>query len=387
LFKSVDTYVHYEEPGWNGLSSREHSQQGEETGLGDEHEPRQEGGNVLLAYIRDMAHYPLLNPREEKDLAAEIHASRQRLLTLLPQLPVALREIEALKEALQAEGENREGGFADLIESVLERLKTIDQEALTDEGTQAVLGQIYEEEVRLRRASDHMVRSNLRLVFGIAKRYRDRGLSLPDLIQEGNIGLMKAAVRFDPERGYRFSTYATWWIWQAIHRAVKNKGGLIHIPAGIYAARDRYRRLMAAIEEFEDMDPEQIMEQAELSPYQFEALQNLVKEPVSLEIPLGQGERKLGDLLPDHMAESPSDVVLRRELSTILQETLKLLSPREEQIVRLRFGINHERSYTLAEIGEELGISRERVRQIERKAIDKLKRARGTGRFRELQAA
>ena len=386
MLKTTDEHNHYKETGWNGLSSGEHSPQ-EEARLDDEQEPLQEGGNILLAYIRDMAHYSLLNPSEEKEVATEIHASRRRLLDLLSQLPVALRGIEELKVALQAEGEHKEGGVVDLMESVLGRLKAVDRQVLADERTKALVDRIYQEEARLRRASDHMVRSNLRLVFGIAKRYRDRGLSLLDLIQEGNIGLMKAAVRFDPEKGYRFSTYATWWVWQAIHRAVKNKGGLIHIPAGIYAARNRYRRFMAAVEESEELGPEQIMEQAELSPYQFEALQKLVKEPVSLEIPLGQGERKLSDLLPDHGAESPSDTVMRKELSTILQETLKTLSPREEQIVRLRFGIDQERSYTLAEIGEQLGVSRERVRQIERKAIDKLKRTRGRGRFGELQAA
>ena len=177
-------------------------------------------------------------------------------------------------------------------------------------------------------------------------------------------------------------------MWQAVHRAVKEKGGLIHIPAGIYAARNRYRRLKTVVSESDDLSPEQIMEEAELSPYQLETLQNLVKEPVSLEVPLSdQGERSLGDVLPDHMAQSPSDVVMQKELSDILMDTLKALTPREEQIIKQRFGIDHDRNYTLTEIGEEWGISRERVRQIEQKAIEKLKLAKKKRPLRELAAA
>jgi len=387
LFKNGDTDVTYQQSEGKEFSSTEDPGHTEVTGLSDGELPQRDR-NILMAYIRDISKFPLLTPGQEGELSREIRACKRQLIALFLRVPLALEEIDELKACIKEGKAEAKRGLVNLMEEILIRLSSLDPEELTDERLKAVVDQIHLVEIRLRRACDQMIRANLRLVFSIAKRYRDRGLSLLDLIQEGNIGLMKAAVRFDPERGNRISTYATWWVWQAVHRAVKEKGGLIHIPAGIYAARNRYRRLMAVVSDSEDLSPEQIMEEAELTPYQLKTLQNLVKEPVSLEAPIpDQGERNLNDLLPDRMAESPSDIVIQKELSQIVADTLKALTPREEQIIKQRFGINHDRSYTLTEVGERWGISRERVRQIEQKAIEKLKLAKRERPLRELAAA
>jgi len=384
MFKDLKTHPKYEEHGWEHCSYLGDSQQTEEAGPREEESPTR-NGSAFLAYLRTVTSYPLLNSKEEKELAREIQACQEKLLDLFTELPLAFGEIEELRAAIRADKKNAEKRKAHLIEKILWRLRAIDG-IVKGQRMKTLLDQIHQVEAQLHHPSDRMVRSNLRLVFSIAKHHVNRGLPLLDLIQEGNIGLMKAVARFDPSKEYRFGTYAWWWIWQAMDKAIKMKGRMIRMPLSMHEAHRRYRRVLASLaKESVEPLPSQIMEKAELSPRKFEVLRHSAKEPVSLDIPVGDGERRLLELVPSPRSKLPSEVVIQKELSEKLRDTLKVLSLREEKVIKQRFGINHERDYTLEEIGRLLGITKEGVRQIEKRALEKLKKARKDKALRELR--
>jgi len=375
----LNTKTGWEDQAWENSSDlEEDSLKTEEPGDGEE--APEEFDNTLSAYLREVARYPLLTPKDERELGRKIRACQGRLFDLLLKLPLAFKEIDELRTRIRT-GKNNEKKSAkpkeDLIKEALCRLRDIEREILKDENLRALLDQIQQADARLRDVSAIMVLSNLRLVFSISRNFLNRGLPLLDLIQEGNIGLLKAVSRFDPGRGCRFSTYATWWIQQAIRRSIEEKGRTIRMPAHMLDALSRYRRVMgSSVEASEEPIFENIMEKARLSLRQLEALPNHVEEPVSLEISVGDGKERLIDFVPDTEPQSPLEVVMQKELSEELRKTLrKILSPREERIIKRRFGIEDERLYTLEEVGRELGISRERVRQIQERALKKLKNA------------
>lgn len=227
-----------------------------------------------------------------------------------------------------------------------------------------------------KRARAHLIRANTRLVVSVAKRYRGNGVPFLDLIQEGNMGLMRAADKFDYSLGHKFSTYATWWIRQAITRALSDQGRTIRLPVHM---GDRIRRVHRVAEELEQKSgqrptPEEIAEEMQLDSHKVRWMLHVSHRPCSLEKPVGEDEdSELGSFIEDKTSPSPSDAAAENMLKERMEELLNTLTPREARILRLRFGLDNGRAYTLEEIGRKFGLTRERIRQIQMEALRKLR--------------
>jgi len=290
-------------------------------------------------YLKEMARVPLLTTQEEIRLAK------------------LLERGEAAQRRLSKDGHAPE-----------ERRKL---ERAIDEG---------------RVAREHLIKANTRLVVSIAKKYMGRGVPFLDLIQEGNLGLMKAVEKFDYRRGYRFSTYATWWIRQTITRAIADQGRTIRVPVHM---SDRIRRLYKTARHLEQErgrkpTPEEIAEELKLEPRKVRWMLRVSWRPLSLEKPVGEEEdNELGSFIEDDNTPTPTQSAYEHLLKEKMEEVLATLTPREARILRLRFGLVDGRSYTLEEVGQKFGLTRERIRQIEGKALRRLRHPRRSRQLKE----
>ncbi len=290
-------------------------------------------------YFREMGQQSLLTADEEVQLAKEIEAGRAA--------------------AQQLEGEELSLEEIDQLTSVCE------------------IGEA---------ARAHLIRANTRLVVSIAKKYRGRGLQFLDLIQEGNVGLMKAVEKYDYRRGNRFSTYATWWIRQAVTRALANHGRTIRIPAHLGGRISKLYQVAQELEQEYGRQPtaEEIAEQMDLPADRVRWMLRTSRQPVHLERPVGdESDAELGDFIEDVDAPPPAETVAQKMLTEELAEILDQLTPREARILRLRYGLQDGESRTLKEVGEMFGLSRERIRQLEKEALRKLRHPNFAGHLRQ----
>jgi RNA polymerase sigma factor (sigma-70 family) len=338
---------------------------------------------ILPIYLREMGSTPLIDEHQEVELARELQEAREGLAKLALKLPVSAREY-VLDSDLSGPKRGREWPLDDM-EEFYARLIRYERET-----REAKVTALSREAKGFKRHVDHardaLILANLRLVVHIAKKYLNHGISFMDLIQEGNIGLMKAVEKFEYERGNKFSTYAYWWIKQAIERAIADKARVIRIPVHVNEKIKKISRVSRELSETlgRKPTPPEIAKKLRMPVAKVEEILGVVQEPQALEDMSAEDDAPgLLRFVADPKSPSPLERTVDRELREKIESTLKVLNSREEEIVRLRFGIGRDMPFTLEEIGRVMGLSRERVRQIEATALKKIQTANESRDLRE----
>ena len=339
----------------------------------EDHEPEE----TTTTYLREMGQFDLLTPEEEAKYSKTIREGFDSIIALIRKDRSETDEIRMLVERIDL-WERRDP----TLKPKKQQLNYMRQCVLRANQNHADCRELFELTTKIEAynrsvefAKDAMITANLRLVVSIAKRYMHQGLTLADLIQEGNLGLMRAVFRFDYKKGNKFSTYASWWIRQAITRAILDKTRTIRLPVHFLELRSQFFKAFYSLlkELGREPTPVEISKMTDLPMDKILAILEASREPISLETPVGDDDSTLGDFLENQESESPYDAVQNRQLSKRVNEVLSTLTEREEKIIRLRFGIGEKAEYTLEEIGKRFNVSRERIRQIEKKALIRLR--------------
>jgi len=326
-----------------------------------------------------------------RDLSAKVEKSENEISECEDTFGIELKGIKKLIREMKNKGEtgldasidrisledDKIDDYERIIRRAQRKIRRIELESeLPSKELQMIAQRIRDGDAKAKSAKTDLIRANLRLVISIAKKYTNRGLQFLDLIQEGNIGLMKAVDKFEYQRGYKFSTYATWWIRQAITRAIADQARTIRIPVHMIETINKLIRTSRYLVQEMGREPtsEEIAEKMELPLDKVRKVLKIAKEPISLETPIGEEEDShLGDFIEDTKIMSPSEAVINSNLAEQTRKVLSTLTPREEKVLRMRFGIGEKADHTLEEVGQDFSVTRERIRQIEAKALRKLR--------------